>query len=99
MFSMLSMTDEPDHPQNEHPMVAPQNVNVAGVNSGQNRVYSAHTPTSNSAISHSTGRGATHRPVTRSSTRVNTTRNSSVSQRARDGLVPFIEVATDSDQE
>jgi len=96
---MFLMTDELDNPSGEHPMATLPNVNTAGINSGGNRVRFAHTPTSHGGTRRHADRGTT-RPVTRSSTRVNATaRNLSGSRRARGGPIPYIEMATDSDQD
>lgn len=55
------------------------------------------TPTSRGAVDRHTGRENPRRPITRSATRVSAVIRGS--QRARNGLIPLIEIGTDSGED
>jgi len=96
---MFSTADTPNHPSTG-PTAARQDFNTTTSNSGCNRVSAARTSTSRRTVDRRTGREATRHPITRSITRASASiRDLPGSQRARNGLVPLIEMDTDSDQD
>ena len=101
------MAGGPEHHLTEHapPTETPQHVPTAGGTSGGHCVFSDRASKSSSTVgrpatrSNSTGRRATHRPVTQSTTCSGPITRFSGSRRARGVLVPLIEVPTDSEEE